>query len=398
MNPNFMKSSFKIYFVLICLGIIQVSFVQIGATLTENEAISLLEQKRAVIQDYSFVISRSCYHAAYSPEKAFEIAQKVSEEMKEQILSNGGQLDSQKEKKIDGIADMNAAVLSNHEWNGNIYSLKGIGVRTCLYSMGSFISTLTHQMQQWLKSPQVDLLMNLTGSPTYRLNEVMIRIPGRIGVFHVGESDSGARQDIFQPAQPGELSIRELAQNEDGNRYMLFPFNHERALMMADKADLRLLELYDGNFILQIHPLEVANKFSIEVTFDSQGNVYKYSKIHILDSGEEWVEFTVSYYEYVNIYPGGIDLQIPRVGVLWINERKMDPTNSNDTAIPLRETSIVMSILSASLNVGYDLDDISVSLPSGSSLEDSRMTQGKRLIFDQPKQITARQISEANFE
>jgi len=390
-----MKSMYLSKLVWAIFGVLLLEAIPMSSALTGEEAISLLEKQRAAIQDYNLVISRSFYHVPYSMEKAWEIAQKVREGTKDKILSRGGQFDSSMEKKIDRLTEMNAITLSNPEWNGNIYSLKGIGTKTHCYKMGSFLTSAPQKY--WLKSFQDEL--DTPGNLIYRLSDVVIQLPGIVGKLHIGEkNDFGSSVDLFQPSQPWEMTINELSQENAGDRWIFFPLNHEKALAMARNAELQINETLEDNFLLRIHPLDSPdNRFIFEVTMDSKGKVYKYSKKHLMESGEEWVEFYITYHDYIPVNSGK-ELQIPRIGIEWTNERNSDPEKMDTATIPLRETSTVMTILSALVNVGYVLDDLSIDLPKGSSIVDYRTASRKRVVFDEPQHITISALSGTIFK
>lgn len=240
---------------------------------------------------------------------------------------------------------------------------------------------MMRQLQEHLSTPDDEFSIDFWSAPQFQLNQVMLHTPQMMFDVNVSNATEPMTPDrsLFQPNRAVD-SIARPSPNQ--RRSFIFPFVHEIALDMAEGAEIDLQPTSEGAYRLRVKPADSILLF--EVTINEVGDVLEFVRKHVRETGEEWVEYRVRYDLYVKAEPGNV--RLPLLGVK--QESELIP----DRGIPVRESLKVININFALVNVGYSLDDLSVTLPAGSTIVDRRTEAIQRIEFDEDKEITAAQL------
>jgi len=337
-----------------------------AAVPTMQDILNALRMREAEIQDFRFIVSRSFYHPAYTKEEAKKIAETETNKTLEEASQTLEPLSDDMAQKILFSQLMREDALSDNLINGNLLFFEGLGISTWKYSICSFSTTGAEQEirsildQESFTMPSSENMMEMMDrEPTHELTlkQVLVNYPDLSVGSYVDESPSLSK-NIFNPSNDVTLRIREKLNLK---RSIEFPFWHETFLNVTDEASLSMkVEDKDRYRLLAIVKNSKANtKYEYELLCDAQGNSYEI--VYRVDGNVQWKG---NYLAFMQIDKGNV--RVPQVGIFWRPEYRMEYG-------PLtREATEVHTLLSAKVNRGRSLPELSIRVPKGSKVVDER--------------------------
>lgn len=333
---------------------------------TVQSLLNALRMREAEIQDFRFIVSRSFYHPAYSQEEAKKIAETETNKTLEESSQMQEPLSDDMAQKILFSQLMREDALSDNLINGNLLFFEGLGISTWKYSICSFSTTGGEREirsildQDSFTMPSTENMIELMDrEPTHELTlkQVLVNYPD-LSVGSYVEGNPSLSKNVFNPNNDITLRIREKLNLK---RSIEFPFWHETFLNVTDEASLSMKVEGDNRYRLfaTVVNSKGKTKYDYELLCDAQGNSYEI--VYRVDGNIQWKG---NYLIFMHVDKGNV--QVPQVGVFWRPEYRMEYG-------PLtREATEVHTLLSAKVNRGKSLPELSIHVPKGSKVVDER--------------------------
>lgn len=334
------------------------------AAVTANGLINQLRLREAEIQDYKVMTARSFYHPAYSKEEAHRIAEEETNASLERLSEEGEKISDDLAQKVLLAQMLREDDLVSNTMSGNLLFFEGIGISSWKYSICSFSNTSGEKEIQSLfqsdsfKLPSLDDLNAIRGKePTHELTlkQVLANYPTLSMDSYLTE-EAALNNNVFKPNKDIVVTLRDKVVQK---RSIEFPFWHEAFLNSLDNSEIKMVTESRNRYRLISTNTSAKNTITYELVCDADG--YSYEIVYKVNGEAQWKG---TYLAFMRVDNGGI--RIPQTGSFW------RPAYVGVGGPRTRETTEVHTLLSASVNQGKTVDDLSITVPQGSKIIDDR--------------------------
>ena len=131
---------------------------------TAADYIQLLQTNQISLQDYSFIVSKSNIHPAYTEVESGDIAEDESKRTIKSVLESPGRLSQQQVESAQINELLNQIELASYTLNGSLYQFKGIGQSIWKYAFVAlktpYESVMREQLNQKNNEEKLDEIID----------------------------------------------------------------------------------------------------------------------------------------------------------------------------------------------------------------------------------------------